>query len=299
MDKFDTRRVTVYLLISFGFSWSIALVIYLTGGISGSPQIVPEAPITWVLPLLTLYMLGPAVGNVGTRLLTREGRHDLLLRPKFKQGWKYWLIAWLLTPLMVFAGGILYFLIFPADLSLDVLNGKGIPGMPDTAVPGGALFMLNIGTAMLIAPLVNALPVLGEEFGWRGYLQPKLLPLGERKMYLLVGVIWGVWHWPVIWMGFNYPGHPLLGSLVMVWFTFIIGTFFGWAALRAGSVWPAVIGHGALNGTANIWLFFLTGETNPLIGPAVPGILGGAFFTIAMILIIWKAKNGEGIELAS
>ena len=291
MDKLDIRRVTVYLLIAFGFSWTVGLLIYLTGGITGSQPVVSGSPITWALPLLTLYMLGPAIGNIGARLLTREGRHDLWLRPRFRQGWKYWLIAWVLTPLMVLAGGALYFLLFPADLNLDALSGEGIPGLPDTAVPGGLILLLNIGAAILIAPLINALPILGEEFGWRGYLQPKLLPLGERKMYLLVGIIWAAWHWPVIWMGFNYPGYPLVGSLAMIWFTFVVGTFFGWATLRAKSVWPAVIGHGALNGTANIWLLFLAGETNPLVGPFVVGVLGGVFFTAAALLIMWKAKS--------
>ncbi len=291
MDKLDIRRVAIYLLIAFGFSWSVGLLIYLTGGITGSQPISPGSPITWALPMLTLYMFGPAIGNIGARLLTREGNHDLWVRPNFRQGWKYWLIAWVLTPLMVLAGGALYFLLFPADLNLDVLSGEGIPGLADKAVPGGLILLLNIGAAILIAPLLNAIPTLGEEIGWRGYLQPKLLPLGERKMYLLVGLIWAVWHWPVIWMGFNYPGYSLLGSLAMIWFTFIVGTFLGWATLRAGSVWPAVIGHGALNGTANIWLLFLAGAANPLVGPFVVGVLGGVFFAAAALLIMWKAKS--------
>jgi len=291
MDKLEIRRIIVYLLIAFGFSWAIGLIIYLIGGLADSPPIAPGSPVTWALPLMTLYMLGPALGNIGARLVTREGRHDLWLRPHFKQGWKYWLVAWVLTPLMVLAGGILYFLLSPADLNLGALRGEGLPGVPETAVPGGLVILANIGLAILIAPLINAVPMLGEEFGWRGYLQPKLLPLGERKMYLLVGVIWGVWHWPAIWMGHNYPGQPLLGSLAMIWFTFIVGTFLGWASLRARSVWPAVIGHGALNGTANIWLLFLAGETNPLVGPLVVGLVGGIFFTIAALLIMWKAKN--------
>jgi membrane protease YdiL (CAAX protease family) len=153
------------------------------------------------------------------------------------------------------------------------------------------IIVANILIAILISPLVNALPTLGEEFGWRGYLQPKLLPLGERKMYLLVGLIWGIWHWPVIWMGHNYPGYPIWGSLAMVWFTFVTGTFFGWASLRAGSVWPAVIGHGALNGVANIWLLFLAGATNPLFGPSVVGLAGSFFFTVAALLILWQARD--------
>ena len=287
MDKVDVRRVVIYLLIAFGFSWSVALVIYMTGGIAGSLPVAPGSPITWAVPLLTVYMLGPAIGNIGARLLTREGTKDLWLRPNFRQGWKYWLIAWILTPLMVLAGGLLYFLFAPQAFDLNALSGEGMGG---TAVPP-SMMLLNIGIAILISPLVNVLPTLGEEFGWRAYLQPKLLPLGERKMYLLVGLIWGAWHWPVIWMGHNYPGYPVWGSLAMVWFAFVTGTFFGWAALRAGSVWPAVIGHGTLNGVANIWLLFLAGETNPLIGPVVVGVVGSIFFAVAAGVIFFNARH--------
>ncbi len=291
MDKLDIRRVTVYLLIAFGFSWTIALVIYLSGGLAESRPVVPGSVITWAVPLLVLYMLGPALGNIGARLVTGEGRQDLWLRPKLKQGWKYWLIPWLLTPLFVLAGGLLFFLIFPHYLNMSAVGGSDLPGMPDVAMPGWLFALVLTAGAALTAPILNALPILGEEFGWRAYLQPKLLPLGERKMYLLVGIIWGAWHWPVIWMGYNYPGYPLLGSLAMLWFTFVIGTFFGWATLRAGSVWPAVIGHGSLNGVANIWLLFMVGKPNPLIGPAVVGLIGSAFFAITTLLIMWKAED--------
>jgi membrane protease YdiL (CAAX protease family) len=291
MNKIDMRRVGIYLLVAFGFSWSIALVIYWTGGIVNSRPLIDGSPLTWALLLLTLYMLGPAIGNVAARLLTREGRADLWLRPHFRKGWPYWLITWLLTPLMVIAGGVLYFFLFPEAFNMAALRGEGIPGLADAPAPAYLLILANVVSAVLVSPLLNALPILGEEFGWRAYLQPKLMPLGERKMYLLVGLIWGIWHWPVIWMGYNYPGYPFWGSLAMVWFTFVLGTFLGWATLRAGSVWPAVIGHGALNGMANIWLLFLAAQTNPLLGPSVVGLIGSIFFTAAALIILWKARS--------
>ena len=291
MDKLDIRRVIVYLLIAFGFSWTIALIIYLNGGLANSRPIAPGSPITWAVPLLVLYMLGPTLGNVGARLVTGEGTHDLWLRPKLKQGWKYWLIVWLLTPLLVLAGGLLFFLLFPEYLDMSAATDGELPGVPAAGMPAWLMVLLLTAGAALTAPIINALPTLGEEFGWRAYLQPKLLPLGERKMYVLVGIIWGAWHWPVIWMGFNYPGYPILGSLAMLWFAFVIGTFFGWATLRSGSVWPAVIGHGSLNGLANIWLLFLAREANPLLGPAVVGVIGSLFFALTAVVILWKVDD--------
>ena len=291
MDKLDIRRVSIYLLIAFGFSWTVGLIIFLTGGIVGSPQIEEGVPITWAFVLLILYMFGPTLGNIGARLFTKEGLSNLWLRPKIKQGWKYWLMAWFLTPLLVIAGAVVYFLISPEALSTAILAGDPVPGIPDIGLPNWLMVAGLIIISILITPLANGLAILGEEFGWRAYLQPKLLPLGQRKMYLLVGLIWGIWHWPVIWMGYNYPGHPVLGSLAMVWFAMVVGTFFGWTTLRAGSVWPAVIGHAVLNGLAGLPILFLAAETNPLVGPLAVGVIGSIFFALTMFLILWKAVD--------
>jgi membrane protease YdiL (CAAX protease family) len=62
-------------------------------------------------------------------------------------------------------------------------------------------------------PVGTAL-AFGEEFGWRGYLLPRLLPLGEVKAAIIVGLIWGPWHLPVLIVGLNYPGEPIIADLV-------------------------------------------------------------------------------------
>ena len=190
----------------------------------------------------------------------------------------------------------MFFVLFPQyyDSTLGTVRK-----MLDAAPGGQSLARVDPWTvvisqtlvAVLIAPLINAIPILGEEFGWRAYLQPKLMPLGGRRAILLTGVIWGVWHWPVIAMGynygFNYPGAPWLGPLAMIWFTIVFGTLIGWATLRAGSVWPAVIGHGALNGMAGIVAFFVQGQPNTLLGPSVVGVIGSiGFAVVALILFL-------------
>jgi membrane protease YdiL (CAAX protease family) len=104
-------------------------------------------------------------------------------------------------------------------------------------------------------------------------------------------VIWGVWHWPVILMGYNYGldyfGAPFLGPLAMVWFTLVLGILFSWVTIKTDNVWPAVIAHGALNGIASLGILFVTGNPSSLLGPAPTGIIGGMGFTlVALILFI-------------
>jgi uncharacterized protein len=157
-------------------------------------------------------------------------------------------------------------------------------------------------TALIAAPILNAIPILGEEFGWRAYLLHKLMPLGGRKAMLFMGIVWGLWHAPLIAMGHNYgtayPGAPWLGILATIWIMFILGTFLGWAVLRGGSVWPAVIGHGAFNGIAGIYVFFTQGNPNLVLGPSLAGIIGSLPIAVVALLIFLKRdalKPYEGV----
>lgn len=124
------------------------------------------------------------------------------------------------------------------------------------------------------------------------YLQPKLMPLGGRKAMLVMGVVWGLWHAPLIAMGHNYgtnyPGAPWTGILATVWIMSILGTFLGWATLRAGSVWLAIIGHGAFNGIAGIYVFFTQGTPNTLLGPSAAGLIGSWAIAVVALIIFLK-----------
>lgn len=295
----DTKRITIFLAITFGLAWAVSLIIYLTGGLENSPIIIPGTPITLAFVLLAIpVMWSPAIGNILTRIITKEGRENLYLRPHFKRSWPYWLAAWFLPGILTLVGMGIFFLIFPDtfDSSLGklqaLLDANGASGIE---INLWLIVAAQTVQAMLIAPIVNSVATFGEEFGWRGYLQPKLMPLGGRKAMLLMGVIWGVWHWPIILMGhnygLNYPGAPFLGPLAMVWFCIVLGIFLGWVTLKSNSVWPAVIGHAAINGIASLGILFIQGDPNPILGPLPIGIIGGLGFTLVALLIFFS-PNG-------
>jgi membrane protease YdiL (CAAX protease family) len=303
----DYRRIVFYLAFTFGIAWATALVVYLTGGLAGSRALIPVTPVTVALVLVpTLYMFSPALSHALTRLVTREGWGGLYLKPRLGEGWRSWVAAWLGCMLLVLAGAAVYFVAFPEtfDPSLDTFreqlseaarrSGEPLPLGP------GVLFAIQAASPVLVAPIFNSIFTFGEEFGWRAYLQPRLLPLGGRRAMMLMGLIWGIWHWPLIAMGHNYgqdyPGHPWLGMLTMTWFTFVTGTFLGWLALRGGSVWPAVLGHATINATAGLGLLVSTGDANLLLGPLPVGLLGSAGFSAAAmwILLRWRQRGSYG-----
>ena len=291
--KFDTRRTFIFLGLAFGIAWLTGLVIHLTGGLVNSPQVGPGLSLALLL-MAVPYMWAPAVANILTRLLTREGWKDVGFRPNFRKGWPYWLIGWVLPALMTIGGAAVFFLIFPHyfDIGLTRVQ-QSMQQSPFLArFSPWVLVSIEALLGILISPIVNSLATLGEEFGWRAYLLPKLLPLGWRKAMLLMGLIWGVWHWPVIFMGyeygFNYPGYPWLGPLLFIWITFCLGVFLAWITLRAGSVWPAVIGHAAINGIAALAVLATTGKPNPLLGPLPVGIIGSLGYAVVALILFFS-----------
>lgn len=285
LKKLDLRRIGLFLLIAYAMALISTLAILLTGGLQSSPLTM------YLLP--TTYMWAPAMANLITRLATGEGFNHTWLFPHLKSEWKFWLLAWFAPGVLIMVGGGLYYLIFPQsfDPSIPFLkqamqaSGQTLPFSP------WQLALMELGIGLLIAPLVNSLFTFGEEFGWRAYLLQKLLPLGYRKALVILGIIWGCWHWPIIAIGYNYgsdyAGAPYLGMLIFVWVCFCLGTFLSWAVLKAGSVWPAVIGHAAINGMASGALLFLNGKPNILLGPGMQGLIGiMGFAVLALVLFI-------------
>lgn len=290
MPTIDRRRVILFLAFAFGIAWAVALVVYLTGGIASSPVLIPSLGITLALVLISLgVMWAPAIAHILTRLVTREGWADVGLRPNLRRGWPYWLAAWFLPGILTVIGMVAFFALFPTffDPSLSTVMALLPPGI---TIDPWVIVVAQFVQAMLIAPLINSFFTFGEEFGWRGYLQPKLMPLGGRRAILLVGVIWGLWHAPIIAMGHNYgltyPGAPWTGILMMVWVTVLFAVLLGWVTVRGGSVWPAVIGHAAINGIAALGVLFVQGEPNPLVGPLAVGVIGSLGFALMAAILL-------------
>lgn len=292
----EWQRVGLFVVFAFGISWSVGAVVYVTGGIAPtSPQVLPGIPL-WLVLVATGYMFAPALSNVLTRLVTSEGWDDLYLRPRFRRNWRWWGLAWLVPPVLIALGAALFFALFPQffDPTLSTVSDLLGTAQATGDLPFGpqGFVLITVGAALTVNTAVNCLFTFGEEFGWRGYLLLKLLPLGGRRAVVVVGVIWGVWHWPLILMGYNYPDAPVLGSLAMVYFTVLAGTFLGWVALRGESVWPAVIGHAALNANAGLPLLFVQGEPSRLLGPAVTGVVASLPL---VLLVLWLLVRSDSL----
>ncbi len=292
-ETLDRKRIIIFLLFAFGIAWAAGLVIYLTGGLLHSPKLGGNLTLALVL-IASAYAWAPALAHLLTRLITREGRRGLFLWPRIRRGWPFWLAAWFVPGIAVIAGCALFFALYPGyfDPTLAALH-RLMAGNPQAAKLGPWLVAgLQAAQAFLIAPIVNAPATFGEEFGWRAYLLPKVMPLGGRRATLIIGIVWGAWHWPLIAMGyeysFNYPFFPWLGFLAFVWFTILFATFQSWVTLRSGSDWPAVIAHGALNGMAGLPTLFVLTAQPWLLGPGINGLVGSVPLLLLVLLLFFS-----------
>ena len=300
--KRDTGRILIYLTLTFALTWLyclLALYPILRGeSLSGVPSIAAQ--------LMTMVvMFFPALGVLLTRLFTKEGFSDHWLKPKLKGNLKKYLLAWFGPGVLTLLGAALYFLLFPQQFDVSctylaaVLEASGAP-MEELPMPLNLLMLVQLAQGLVMAPILNFFSCFGEEWGWRGYLLPKLskrLPL--IPTLLISGLIWGLWHAPLTIVGHNYgigyPGFPFAGIGMMCLFCTVLGTILSYVTLKSGSCIPAIIGHGAINGVAAIGIYFTPTGGNPFVGPAPTGIIGILPFlaTAVTMVILWDRKASQ------
>nr|WP_277816684.1 CPBP family intramembrane glutamic endopeptidase [Microbacterium aquimaris] len=184
-------------------------------------------------------------------------------------------------------------------VDLDLATLSGFRAQLDAAVPAGTplppvqvLVVLQL-VQLPLGAVLNSVFAAGEEIGWRGWLQPALMPLGAWPALVITGVVWGLWHSPIILLGYNFDRADLSGVLFMVGGCVAWGLFLGWLRLRSDSVWPAVLAHGSLNAVGGfVLLLSAAGATVDMARVGPLGIISWALVAIVMIVIVGLRKMG-------
>ena len=276
--------VIVFLAVAFIPAWILFLLpVFLR--MAGIEETATVALVAW-----SAAMWMPGLGAIiATRLGEKEELKTLGLGKLGKK--KIYLWAWLGPILAVLVTGTVSWLFgwgkFDPTFQLIRQAVEGIPNVPETALP--LLLAAQIAAALTIAPLFNTLFALGEELGWRGYLLPKLLPLGQIPAMLISGVIWGIWHAPAILQGHNYPENPVLGVGMMIVFTVLLGIFFSWLYLKTKSPWAPALAHGTVNAVAGLPLLFLT-DVNLSLGGSLTSVSGWLALAALVGILCWKRE---------
>jgi membrane protease YdiL (CAAX protease family) len=201
--------------------------------------------------------------------------------------------------------GLLIAGIYAAMTGLNALFGLGQPVDIQEMLAGAAggqagelqtipnwLWLAIVGfQAVIVGPLLGLPIAFGEEYGWRGYLQGELVRLGRVRGILLVGVIWGLWHAPIIAMGHNYPGYPVPGILLMTVYTRELAFIFGYAVLKSGSVWLAAFLHALNNQVIAFLMAAVYRPDDPVFsfGIGIYGLIVLAIVVVGLLVLDRKA----------
>ncbi|MBI4234389.1 MAG: CPBP family intramembrane metalloprotease [Chloroflexi bacterium] len=290
-------RAASFTALTFAVSWLIPLLFWAFGGNWNTPPAIAVALLYMFVPMSVALFL--------QRLVYREpvsGPLGVSFRPN-----RWFLAAWLLPPVLAFAAlGVSLLLpgvsyapgmegffqrlesVFPADrLAQMKEQAASFPVHP---------LWLGLAQGLVAGPTVNALAGFGEELGWRGFLQKELGFLGFWKSAGVIGLIWGIWHFPLILQGHNYPQHPVAGVGMMTLFALLLSPLFSYVRLKARSVIAAAIIHGSLNATAGLATLVVAGGSDLTVGATgLAGLIVLAFLDLGLF-VYNRGRSPMGAE---
>ena len=287
--EFNRAQVVKFLLWTFGLAYLIQL---------GAAFVANSGNLMLGRLIIAGMMVVPTLGV----LLAGGSLRGMGWNPQLRRNWKSFLIAWFAPIALTAVGAALYFLVFPSHFDLSGSNLTAAVGEEALAqLEGQGLtyplyVLISAVGGVTYAPLINTVVALGEELGWRGFLYPQLKArFGRKTGRLLGGVIWGAWHWPLIWLtgyeyGSAYFGFPVVGMLLFCFITV------GWGILhdrlyeKSGSIWVPALFHGAINAAATLPAAVCLADTGSarLLGPAPNGLLAGLPFLIAAAMVYFR-----------
>ncbi|WP_081927143.1 CPBP family intramembrane glutamic endopeptidase [Halobellus rufus] len=244
-----------------------------------------------LVALAPIYMFTPAIAAGVVVLTTDASAHDLGVR----RGRARWHLVAVGSVLALIGVALALSLAVPGitfDAAADPTPGLALPAGPLGTV---ALLALVVGAGVT----VNALFALGEEIGWRGYLLWELAPLGFWRASGATGVLWGLWHAPVVLDGYNYPSFPVVGVAAMTVATVAFSPVYTYVVVRARSALAAGFLHGVFNAAAGSVLAYAVAPDpvrRELVASPV-GVAGIAAFALASVAL--RVRGTPSVERAS
>jgi membrane protease YdiL (CAAX protease family) len=255
----DIRHIVTFVVLAFALS----SVGYTATIVSGETSL--------------LLLVAPALAALITRLIYYRNLRDL--------GWglptlRFALVAYAL-PILV--SGSVFVLVW-------LFTGYYTTGNTDTAVLQGFITTATVGI------LAGAAFSFGEELGWRGFLVPELAKITNfTNVALISGVIWAVWHWPLILFAADvtdFDKTPAWFTLPVFSVTLVAAaTVMAWLTIRTRSLWPAVIMHGSQNAITQDFFSEYTSQTgnSAYYASEVGALIAVAWIVVAYIF--WQKRH--------
>ncbi len=279
------KKAIRYSIVVCFFSWAMFALAHWGFGIGA------DTP-TGLMVFSAVYMFFPLITALVLQAIDREKfNHTGLVN--FKVSWT-WVVAWLLPVGMVFLCILINGMMPGVSLeynSEQLINQYHVPEDQQEMVreqmgqmPAYLMMIITLVSGLAAGATVNAIAAFGEEYGWRNYLVGALREVKFWKAALFIGIVWGIWHFPLILMGHNYPNEPYWGVLLMVGMCILLGVIELYFVLKSKSMVVAAILHGTINAVSGMTIYFTLGGNDFLNGMAG---LSGFIVMVVTILCIW------------
>lgn len=235
----------------------------------------------------SLYMLLPMIVAMVLQMINKEKLTSTgLLR--FKIRWS-WLVAWMLPVVIVLLTLCVNALMPGCEFNTDMsamVPADSVPEeqkeMVSMLMTPAFLIVTTIISGLFAGATINALFAFGEEYGWRNYLIAALRDKKFACASIFIGIVWGLWHFPLILLGHNYPQHSVAGVFMMVIFCVLLSFIETYFVLKAKSVYPSAIFHGTINAVAGLNVLLIKGGNDLINGAS--GLSG--FIVMAIVIAV-------------
>lgn len=273
------KNLKLYTAIAYALIWAVGIIFLLSGAEYQSLTGYIVAAGCMLFPLIAT-------------LICQAVTHEPLFRNigiHWHINW-WWVIGWLLMPFAVLLTLLITWCIEGPAFTTDTAMFNAMRQAAN--IPVWVLLAAIVVSGLFAGITINALLAFGEEAGWRGYLLRQFHGQPFISTAIFIGIIWGLWHAPLILLGHNYPQHPVLGVFFMMAMCIPLTIIIQYVRLKSGSVIVAAIMHGTLNALSGVTLFFLE-EPDELVDGCT-GIAGiTAFFLVAFALFLYDRYGSK------
>jgi len=270
-------KMITYVVITFALSSVFYYLIISRGGLTGTGGMY-TAGLMWC----------PGIAATATQIVHHDSVRDL--------GWsrgktRYQVLSYLI-PLLY--ASVAYGLVWMTGLggfsSAELV--KGLAAQFGLQQPAWLIVIGYLIAVVTLGTVASCITALGEEIGWRGFLVPNLAKLTTYpKVALISGVIWSVWHYPLLFFaGYNGGTSAWYGAACFTVMVIGLSFAFAWMRLKSGSLWTGVFMHASHNLFIQRVFDPLTTDTGPT--KYITGEFGVALALISLVVayVFWKKR---------
>lgn len=289
-QEITTKKFIIFMIVAFGVAY---IPLCLAGVALSKGQTIL---FTVLFRFVAIFI--PLIAVLVARLPFRK------LGFKIKVGFKNFFLSLMSTQLLTYVGTAIFLLIFRDkwEVSLDSLlsqfPAEYASAFESVGINAKTILPMMFLSSLAAVPISQVIPSLGEEAGWRGVMYPFLkAKLGKTAGRIVGGILWGIWHWPLLILGGHfygkeYLGAPVLGPIVICIALAAFGIYIDHLYEKTGSIWMASLAHSGMNAAAvPMMLISVSDPSLSILGPTGFALIPIVPVIVADVVITLKERR--------